>query len=224
MSDAKGKKARLNKRPDVAYKTAAEIADIFTEKFAQDIISSEVREWSEGAKKTPVFSLWIKLNPSRLHDAVETLIKTDYPHLGVISAVDCKDTIALLYHLYVFYGLLGKEVCVTFEVELSKENPVIGTISDLIPGAVYSEREKREMIGVEIEGIPDKRGLFLPQDFPKNTYPWRKDETGIKDSLVKDLWAVGRPKNRPLPHVLPKPEKKKETAESAPEKNSAGDE
>ena len=56
--------------------------------------------------------------------------------------------------MYVFYGLSGKEVGVTFEVEVLKTNPVVPTISDLIPGAVYSEREKREMIGVEIEGIP----------------------------------------------------------------------
>lgn len=201
--------------------TAGEIAGHFDKRFSGDIINSEVKEWREGVKKTPVNSLWIKISQSVLHDAVKELISLDYPHMGVISAVDEGDNIYLLYHMYVFYGLGGKEVGVTFEVEIPKSNPVIPTISDLIPGAVYSEREKREMIGVEVKGIPDTRGLFLPEDFPKGIYPWRKDDAGIKDSMVKNLFAVGRPENRPNPVVKPKPEKKKAAPEETGEETKA---
>jgi len=57
------------------------------------------------------------------------------------------------------------------------------------------------MLGITVVGIPDNRGLFLPDDFPKGVYPWRKDATGIPDSMVKNLWEVRRPKGRPAPAV-----------------------
>jgi membrane-bound hydrogenase subunit beta len=63
---------------------------------------------------------------------------------------------------------------------------------------------------VEVVDIPDPRRLFLTENFPENVYPWRKDETGIRADMVKELWAVGRPTDRPAPPVKPKEEKKKE--------------
>jgi len=203
--------------------TAQEISNHFTGKFSQNIIKSEVREWKEGIKSTPVNSVWLTIELSALHDAIEELISIDYPHFGVISAVDEGDIIFLLYHMYVFYGLSGKEVEVTIEVGLPKPNLIVPTISDLIPGAVYSEREKIEMMGVDVKDIPDRRGLFLPEDFPKGVYPWRKDETGIKDSMIKNLWAVDRPEDRPNPVVKPKPEKKKKYPAKESEKKDVAD-
>ena len=45
------------------------------------------------------------------------------------------------------------------------------------------------MLGIKIIGIPDSRRLFLPDDFPKNVYPWRKDEQTKKEieKLYKNL-------------------------------------
>ncbi|WOF16362.1 NADH-quinone oxidoreductase subunit C [Methanoplanus sp. FWC-SCC4] len=201
--------------------TANEIADRFSDKFAGKISDISIRQWTEGAKSTPVNSVWITIERSILHDAVKEVISIDYPHFGVISAVDEVDFVELLYHMYVYFGCPGKGVEITLKVALPKEDLIIPTISDLIPGAVYSEREKRELMGVEVADIPDKRGLFLPDDFPKGIYPWRKDDAGIKEGMVKDLWAVGRPEDRPNPPVKPKPKKEAksggdETKNSAP--------
>jgi membrane-bound hydrogenase subunit beta len=43
------------------------------------------------------------------------------------------------------------------------------------------------MMGVEVVGIPDKRRLFLPEDFPEGVYPWRKDEKGPPDNMLRIL-------------------------------------
>ena len=74
-------------------------------------------------------------------------------------------------------------------VELPKSKPEIETICDYIPGALITEREKQEFLGVKIIGIPDDRRLFLPDDFPKGVYPWRRDETG-PDKLYRNLHEV----------------------------------
>lgn len=199
--------------------TAEKIAERFDSKFGDRIISSEVKEWYEGVKKTPINSVWLRIDTGILHDAVSELISIDYPHLSVISAVDMIEEIDVLYHLTIFFGSKGSEITVCFIVSVPKENPVVPTISDLIPGAVYTEREKQEMIGVVVEGIPDERCLFLPEDFPEGVYPWRKDDAGISEDMIKDLWAVERPEDRPNPPVKPKPEKKKKGGDK-PEKKA----
>jgi len=208
--------------------TAEEVAERFTSKFGDRIISSETKQWYEGVKKTPINSVWLKMDTAVLHDAVEELISIDYPHLGVISAVDMIEEIDVLYHMTIFFGSKGSEITVNFTVSVPKEKPVVPTIFDLIPGAVYSEREKQEMMGIRVEGIPDERGLFLPEDFPEGVFPWRKDDAGVPEDMVKYLWAVGRPEDRPNPPVKPKPEKKKKNGDK-PEKKAeeeipAGDE
>ena len=45
------------------------------------------------------------------------------------------------------------------------------------------------MLGVVVEGIPDGRRLFLPEDFPKGVYPWRRDEKDLK-KLYRNLHEV----------------------------------
>lgn len=177
---------------------------------------TRIATWGEGREKTTGEYLWIRTDRSELTRVLSAIIAIDYPHLSVVSGVDCGETVELLYHMSVFFGIGRKEVCITITVPLPKGDLKVPTISHLIPGAVYTEREKQEMLGIDVTGIPDSRGLFLPPDFPQGVYPWRKDDTGIRDDMVKELWQVGRPVGRPAPPVKPKEKKKKEAdAEAA---------
>jgi membrane-bound hydrogenase subunit beta len=45
------------------------------------------------------------------------------------------------------------------------------------------------MLGVTIIGIPDDRRCFVPEDFPKDVYPWRRDEKG-PEKFYKNLHEV----------------------------------
>ena len=38
------------------------------------------------------------------------------------------------------------------------------------------------MTGADVRGLKDKRHLFLTPDFPEGVYPWRRDETGAKET------------------------------------------
>jgi len=194
--------------------TPQELADRFVNKFGSLISNIRVKEWCEGVKKTPQKTVWITVPRETLNDVVAELIAIDYPHLGVIAAADNGDQIDLLYHLQVFFGGKHEEIEVVITVEVPKSDPHVPTISGLIPGAVYSEREKQDMIGIIVDGIPDARRIFLPDDFPEDVYPWRKDEKGIPPSMVKELWKVGRPTDRAVPPVAePEPVQKSDTEE-----------
>ncbi|NLO78107.1 MAG: NADH-quinone oxidoreductase subunit C [Methanomicrobiales archaeon] len=184
--------------------SAEQIAETLQKTGPKSIKDVKIKTWTEGQKKTPVASIWLRTTGESLIATIRAVIDIDYPHLSVISGVDTGDVVELLYHMQVFHGMPGAEVNITISVPVPKKNLVIPTISHLIPGAVYTEREKQEMLGVTVAGIPDPRGLFLPADFPKGVFPWRKDETGIPEGMVKSLYASGRPEDRPLPFVKPK--------------------
>ena len=202
----------------------SEVEEILKSSLGRKVISSEVKIHAEGRSGKRNESLWMKIEREVIHDAVREVIDIDFPHLGVISAVDAGDEIELIYHFYIFFGLYGSEKAIYFTVPVPKNDPVIPTISDLIPGAVYTEREKQEMIGITVEGIPDRRRLFLPPDFPEDVYPWRKDECGIPDSMIKNLWKSERPTGRPNPPVKPKEKKKTGSTREGKDGNNSGKE
>jgi membrane-bound hydrogenase subunit beta len=181
--------------------TPEQVVDLFKGKFGIGIREIRVAERREGAKKRPNHNIWISLDRDLLKPAISELISLHFPHFSVISGVDTGEAIRLIYHFSIFYGNPGRECTVSFGVDLPKTDLTIPTISDLIPGAVFSEREKQEFLGIRVIGIPDNRRLFLPEDFPQGVYPWRKDETGIPDSMVKNLYLSRRPTDRPSPQA-----------------------
>jgi membrane-bound hydrogenase subunit beta len=145
-----------------------------------------------------------------------------FPHFAVIAGSDLGEEIELLYIFSVFYGTKFGEYMVTFGIRLPKTDLTIPTITDLIPGALLSEREKQEFFGITVTDIPDGRRLFLPDDFPQGVYPWRKDETGIKPDMVRELWSIDRPKDRPVPPVPEKQPVPEEPAAEGTEKKKGG--
>ncbi|MCU0632465.1 MAG: NADH-quinone oxidoreductase subunit C [Methanolinea sp.] len=179
--------------------TPGQVVEHFTGRFGTGIHHTRIDERREGKKKIPNYNIWIDLEKDLLKPAIGALMELHFPHLAVISGSDMGESLRLLYHFSIYYGRVKGEYTVTFAVMLPKADLSIPTISDLIPGAVFSEREKQEFLGVKVIGIPDDRRLFLPEDFPDGIYPWRKDGTGIPDSMVKDLWASKRPVDRPAP-------------------------
>lgn len=197
-----------------AFLTPDQVVERFTTKFGAAIKGTRVGERREGKRKEPSYNIWIDLERDLLKPAISALMELDYPHLSVISGSDLGDSIRLLYHLTIYYGRVKGEYTVTFSVLIPKDDLTIPTISDLIPGAVFSEREKQEFLGVRVSGIPDDRRLFLPEDFPEGIYPWRKDGTGIPDSMVKDLWATKRPTDRPAPPIPEAPACEVDTGEA----------
>lgn len=49
------------------------------------------------------------------------------------------------------------------------------SVTPRVPACVWSEREAFDMFGLRAMGLPDERRLVLPDDWPDNLYPLRKD-------------------------------------------------
>ena len=169
--------------------TPNEIVKSLKDKFKTKIINVKIVERAAGSKKNKTSSIWMKVDKSAFKDIIKHLCDLQYPHLAVTSGNDLGKTIELIYHFTLNYGGRMEEINLHISVELPKTKPEIETICDYIPGALITEREKMEMLGVKIIGIPDDRRCFLPDDFPKGVYPWRRDNTG-PEKLYKNLHEV----------------------------------
>ncbi len=153
-----------------------------------------VKEIPCGTKKIKRTSIFVDISTEDFIKFVKFLFEIqDHPHFAVISATDLGESIELLYHFTVDYGKQYQEKTISVRVELPKNDLKIQTITELIPGALISEREIHEMVGVEFLGLKDTRHFFLPENWPDGKYPWRRDETFPQDMLNKlyETWKEG---------------------------------
>jgi membrane-bound hydrogenase subunit beta len=191
MAEKKTKKKPAEKTVETPNKQLSpeEIVTYFKDKFTAKIKSVEIKKRPTGSKKKEFVNIWMKIDKSIFKNYIEHLCNLTYPHLAVCSGNDLGNQIELVYSFSIYYGKHLQEISLNVGVEVPKSKPEIETICDWIPGALITEREKQEMLGIKIIGIPDNRRLFLPDDFPKNVYPWRKDEQTKKEieKLYKNL-------------------------------------
>ena len=198
MPEKKTKKKPVKKTEETPNKQLSpeEIVTYFKDKFNTKIKSAEIKKRTTGSKKKEFVNIWMKIDKSIFKNYIEYLCNLSYPHLAVCSGNDLGNHIELVYSFSIYYGKHLQEISLNVGVEIPKSKPEIETICDWIPGALITEREKQEMLGVKIIGIPDSRRLFLPNDFPENVYPWRKDEQTKKEieKLYKNLNEVAKKK------------------------------
>lgn len=71
-------------------------------------------------------------------------------------------------------------------------DPRVRTITDLWPGASYSEREAWDLFGIRFEGHPDLRRLMMPEAY--DHHPLRKDfpHQGIEPDRLYREWDRSR--------------------------------
>ncbi|MCG2826254.1 MAG: NADH-quinone oxidoreductase subunit C, partial [Thermoplasmatales archaeon] len=132
-------------------KNSEEIIDYFKKRFGDKIIDSRIVKRKIGVKKNEQSIVWFRIERSVFKDAVKHLIELQFPHLSVVSGNDSGEDIELIYHFTVNYGEHLKEIPVNISVYLPKDDLKISSICDIIPGALVTEREKQEMLGITVE-------------------------------------------------------------------------
>ncbi len=73
------------------------------------------------------------------------------------------------------FSLDREHLYVLLESAVSEKDLRIASITGVVPGANWAEREYRDAIGVDPEGHPDPRRLLLADDWPEGLYPLRRD-------------------------------------------------
>lgn len=64
---------------------------------------------------------------------------------------------------------------ISLKVHVDEEKPEIPTITAVVPGANWAEREIQDLLGIVPINHPDPRRLVLADDWPEDLFPMRKD-------------------------------------------------
>ena len=134
-------------------------------RFAKEISHSE--EETTG-------KIFITIKPKALIPLVDYVINT----CGFRFLVNVgSDEVHLNGHYVIsfIFSLDKEKLFLSVRVPVDPAEPFIDSITPLISGANWAEREVRDMIGVHPKNHPDPRRLILADDWPDGVYPLRKD-------------------------------------------------
>lgn len=88
----------------------------------------------------------------------------------IVSALDTPRGIEIVYHFAL--DKFGKVVSAI--IILPHEDPKVESISPIVTGAQWIEREISEFLGVTFLNHPDPRRFLMSDDWPEGVYPYRR--------------------------------------------------
>ena len=177
--------------------TPDEILEQLKQKFGDAIGETEVRE------------VEVRLTTTSEHarEVCRLLHEMGFEYLNCLSGADW------VTHLEVVYDLssLRHPNKVHLRVKVSREDPLVRTVSDLWRAADWHERECYDLFGIRFDRHPDHRRILLPEDWAG--YPLRKDyadermvpytDYGMEEKIAKSEAAKGAAKASPAPPPKP---------------------
>lgn len=111
-------------------------------------------------------------NPEHVGEVLLTLHAKGYSFLASLHGCDYYPEEPRLGVLYELLDMKRVDR-ITVKARVSIEDPRIGSVVGLFPGADHPEREVYDMFGVVFEGHPDLRRILMPEDY--EGFPQRRD-------------------------------------------------
>jgi NADH:ubiquinone oxidoreductase subunit C len=93
-----------------------------------------------------------------------------FGHLVSITGFDDRTAFSCMYHLAHDNGVI-----LNLKISVSKENPVIRSVTRYFAGADIYERELVDLFGIKVEGLAEGNRYPLSDDWPLDQHPLRKD-------------------------------------------------
>ena len=106
---------------------------------------------------------WIKVNNRDWGDFAKFLKESDalkFDFLSCLTSIDAEEE-----GIYVAYNLLSINYKHKIEIRVFAQDMKIKSVEALWKTANWHEREAYDLMGIEFEGHPDMRRIFLPSDW-----------------------------------------------------------
>jgi len=116
---------------------------------------------------------YIDILPSDVVSAAKILFVELQLRFIIATGIDRPDGLEILYH---FSDDKSGSVISVRVLIADKEKPEIETISKIVKGAEWIEREMWELLGINFRGHPNLKHLLLRDDWPEKNYPLRQGQ------------------------------------------------
>ena len=124
----------------------------------------------------------VEVPAANFADVFDYLVKKmRFSGLSAITGMDEVTDFAVIYHL-------TKEgnIMLNLRIRISRENPLIKTVTQYFPAADAYERELTDLLGIKVDGLAISHRYPLPDNWPAGEYPLRKDWAPSDSNGPKD--------------------------------------
>lgn len=149
----------------MVFEAGSKLIENLKAKFPNEILSAR-----EPVKK----KVYLSIRPAALRPLTEYLVRDLKARFNTIVGVDRRPTNKDFQTTHIF-SLDGDKMFILLQSSLDQNQPEIDSVTALIPGASWAEREFQDLLGIKARGTVDPRRLALPDDWPANLHPLRKD-------------------------------------------------
>ncbi len=118
--------------------------------------------------------LWVEVKPESVVQAAD-LLHNQTQARYLLSVGSDEREIKKRFGVYHLFTFDADHFFLSLDVSADAQKPSVPSITPVIKGANWSEREIRDLLGVEFPGHPDPRRLVLADDWPQGVYPLRKE-------------------------------------------------
>ena len=148
-------------------------ADLLAETTLRGQLVTQFPELNDKITIQRIRRVWAEVSMDRLH-SVLVYVKEElgYLMLCTITGTDEGEHLGLMYHLANESG-----VVLTLVTQAPKNGPGPLTVTPYFPHAALYEREVIDLLGIQIQGLPEGARYPLPDGWPEGQYPLRKDWT-----------------------------------------------
>ncbi|MGQ9718285.1 MAG: NADH-quinone oxidoreductase subunit C [Nitrososphaerales archaeon] len=147
------------------------VSEALKNKFGEKILEIKV------SKRRVFVTVPVGVYKEVIHYLVEEL---GFDHVQAITGLDTGKFIEVMPHL-------GRGITVTVRTMVDRDKPMLSTITDIVPGASPHERELHDFLGVVFEGHPNLTRITLPESWPANVFPLRKEYTPEQPKSLREV-------------------------------------
>jgi len=122
--------------------------------------------------------IYIETSTDKLMDAAKFLLSKDGRLIHVTGSDLGAKGIKLL-HIYAFDHLFKFTHIILYTL-LPRDSPRAPSTASITYQTNWAERETKELLGIEFEGHPDPRHIFLPYEWPEPVEKSKKDWSTVK--------------------------------------------
>ena len=115
--------------------------------------------------------IFVEVPAANLPEVFEHVVRgMGFSMLSALTGLDLGAKLGVIYHLANSSG-----VVVNLSTSVDKEFAKVRSVTAYFPAADAYERELVDLLGFEVEGLAAGRRYPLPEDWPANQFPLRKD-------------------------------------------------
>lgn len=118
--------------------------------------------------------LFLTVTREGIPQVADYLFNTSMARL-IMSVGTDKTPIDGTYEVSYVFALDRENLIVSVKEIVDPTDPRVPSLTNLIPGADWHEREVYDLLGIVAEGHPDPRRLVVADDWPEDIFPLRKN-------------------------------------------------